>query len=399
VKQGLNIECLWLRRRRLLFLAAAAAAGATDGAVAGTQPTNHRSGLSFPRDFGAHPQTRLEWWYLSGLLFDGSAPIDAQSQPRYGFQLTFFRVRGPAAADHPSAFAARQLMMAHAVLSDIGAATLSHDQRIARQFPSLAQASEQDCDVQMGAWFLRRKDNTQGKGGASSHYAAAMQGKAQGRFDLALQLRAPQPILLQGEAGFSRKGPGAEQFSHYYSQVQLQGEARLKQAGQQSQWRALAWLDHEWSDQLLGAADARSADKGVGWDWMGINLHDGSALTLFRLRRADGSTLWRGGSYRAAAAGAVGETQNFTPEQISMQALKTWRSPTSQAQYPVAWRLETPMAVYTLHALMEAQEIDARASTGMRYWEGPAELRDTAGRRLGLGYLEMTGYAGAVKLA
>jgi len=49
--------------------------------------------------------------------------------------------------------------------------------------------------------------------------------------------------------------------------------------------------------------------------------------------------------------------------------------------------------------LMEAQEIDARASTGMRYWEGPAELRDTAGRRLGLGYLEMTGYAGAIKLA
>lgn len=82
-----------------------------------------------------------------------------------------------------------------------------------------------------------------------------------------------------------------------------------------------------------------------------------------------------------------------------MQALKSWRSPTSQAVYPVAWRLQTPLAVFTLHALIEAQEIDARASTGMRYWEGPAELRDTSGRRLGLGYLEMTGYAGAVKLA
>ncbi|MCV2348248.1 lipocalin-like domain-containing protein [Paucibacter sp. Y2R2-4] len=397
--QAWNTGSHWLQRRRLLFLAAAAATDTAKIAIAVPQPSARRSPLSFPRDFGAHPQSRLEWWYLSGLLFDGDAPIDAQSQPRYGFQLTFFRVRGPAAAEHPSNFAARQLMMAHAVLSDIGAASLSHDQRIARQFPGLAHASEQDCDVQMGAWFLRRKDSREGKDGTASHYAAAMQGSSHGRFDLALQLLALQPTLLQGEAGFSRKGPGAEQFSHYYSQVQLQGEARLKLEGRQSNLRALAWLDHEWSDQLLGAAEARSADKGVGWDWMGINLHDGAALTLFRLRRADGSTLWSGGSYRTASAGLVGEAQNFAPEQVSMQVLKTWRSPTSQAQYPVAWRLQTPVATFTLHALIEAQEIDARASTGMRYWEGPAELRNATGKRLGLGYLEMTGYAGAVKLA
>lgn len=397
--QAWNTDSFWLQRRRLFLLAAAAAAGTSELANAGLNAEGRQKPLSFPRDFGAHPQSRLEWWYLSGLLFDGAAPINAQNQPRYGFQLTFFRVRGPAAAEHPSNFAARQLMMAHAVLSDIGAAGLSHDQRIARQFPGLAQASEQDCDVQMGAWFLRRKDSPEGKDGSASHYAAAMQGSSHGRFDLALQLLALQPTLLQGEAGFSRKGPGAEQFSHYYSQVQLQGEARLKLEGRQSNLRALAWLDHEWSDQLLGAADARSADKGVGWDWMGINLHDGAALTLFRLRRADGSTLWSGGSYRAASAGAVGKTQNFAPEQVNLQALKTWRSPASQAQYPVAWRLQTPVATFTLHALIEAQEIDARASTGMRYWEGPAELRDAAGQRLGLGYLEMTGYAGAVKLA
>ncbi|MFY7866488.1 MAG: lipocalin-like domain-containing protein [Roseateles sp.] len=379
-----------MQRRRLLFLAAATAAGLPGFAIAGPDAASRRSRVSFPRDFGSHPQTRLEWWYLSGVLFDAAGPITEHSEPRYGFQLTFFRVRGPARDDHPSAFAVRHLMMAHAALSDVAATRLSHDQRIARQFPGLAQASESDCDVHMADWFLRRDPDSPSSG---SRYSAAIHGA----IDLQLRLQALQPPLLQGEAGFSRKGPAAEQFSHYYSQVQLQTEARLTIKGRQRTMHGLAWLDHEWSDHLLGAANTQSTDKAVGWDWMGINLHDGSALTLFRLRRADGSTLWSGGSWRKAGAG--NEAQNFGPDQVMLQALKHWRSPKSQAQYPVVWDVAAPIGRLRLNALIDDQEIDARATTGMRYWEGPAELLDPQGRRLGLGYLEMTGYAGAVKLS
>ena len=53
---------------------------------------------------------------------------------------------------------------------------------------------------------------------------------------------------------------------------------------------------------------------------------------------------------------------------------------------------------HTLHALLDAQELDARASTGTVYWEGLSELRDAQDRRIGLGYLEMTGYAGRLRL-
>ena len=31
----------------------------------------------------------------------------------------------------------------------------------------------------------------------------------------------------------------------------------------------------------------------VGWDWIGMNLDDGSALTAFRLRREDGTACGR----------------------------------------------------------------------------------------------------------
>ena len=40
-------------------------------------------------------------------------------------------------------------------------------------------------------------------------------------FGLDLRMRQTQPVLLQGEAGFSRKGPEPAQASYYYSKPQL----------------------------------------------------------------------------------------------------------------------------------------------------------------------------------
>lgn len=328
--------------------------------------------LVFPRDFGAHPQTRIEWWYLTGLLADAEAGPGAA--PRFGYQLTFFRLRGPAAADHPSRLAARQLLLAHVALSDLRAGQLRHEQRIARGGLGLAEAAETDCDVHIRDWWLRRDAE-----GYQAGFAAAS-------FALQLRLRSSQPVLLQGDGGLSRKGPAPDQLSHYYSQVQLLSEARLTLEGREMRLQGRSWLDHEWSDSLLGRAGEEQA---VGWDWLGINLEDGGALTAFQLRRADGSVLWRGGSWRKPD----GETLNFAPGDVDMQAQRHWHSPASRADYPVEWRLRTPLGALRLRALLGAQEIDARLSTGMRYWEGAAELLGADGRRLGLGYLELTGYA------
>jgi predicted secreted hydrolase len=45
-----------------------------------------------------------------------------------------------------------------------------------------------------------------------------------------------------------------------------------------------------------------------------------------------------------------------------------------------------------VRALMDAQELDGRASNGAVYWEGLSDLLDADGRAIGRGYLEMTGY-------
>jgi predicted secreted hydrolase len=334
-------------------------------------------GLQFPRDFGAHLGRRLEWWYLTGVLGEAG-----QDEPRFGYQLTFFRLLGPAPAEHPSRFAAKHLLLAHAALSDLKAGRLHHDQRLARAGMGLAEASETDCAVHLRDWFLRRD---------ATGYRAGCSSKAAG-FALDLRLKTSQAPLLQGQQGLSRKGPQPGQFSHYYSQVQLHTEGHLRLGAARFELSGRSWLDHEWSDQLLGANGA--ADSAVGWDWAGINLADGGALTVFRLRRTDGTQLWAGGSWRRAD----GATQDFAPEQVQMSPLRLWHSPASGGQYPVEWRISTPQGVVRLRALLDAQEIDARASTGMRYWEGASELLTPDGQRLGLGYLELTGYVGGMQM-
>lgn len=329
--------------------------------------------LQFPRDFGAHPGAGIEWWYLTGLL-----GTDATQPPLFGYQLTFFRLRNPDAAvqAHPSALAPRQLLLGHVALSDLRVGRLLHDQRLTRTSAGAVRAAEADCDLRLRDWRLWR--------GADDRYHARF-GSA--GFALDVTLHSPLPPLLQGEAGYSRKGPA--QASHYYSRPQLHTDGRLKLNGRELALLGRSWLDHEWSDSLL-------APEAVGWDWLGVNLLDGSALTAFRLRRVDGSSLWTGGSWREPD----GRARSFGNGELLFQPGRRWRSPLSGADYPVEWRLTTPQhgAGLRVRAWFDAQEVDARASSGLLYWEGAAELLDAQGRLLGRGYLEMTGYAKPMQL-
>lgn len=332
--------------------------------------------LVFPQDHGAHLAARTEWWYATGWL-------GSEAAPSHGFQITFFRSRTGLAVGNASRFAARQLLFAHAAVTALatagGAGSHGHAQRIVRWngAPDAAtgHAAVGRGDVRLAGWSLR----DEGPG-----WHALTPGRELG---LDLRLVRTQPRLLQGQAGFSRKGPELRQASHYYSEPQLAASGRLVLDGRESTGSGRAWMDHEWSDEILAAG-------AVGWDWMGINLFDGSALAAFVLRRADGSTLWAGGSLRAAGTAA----RSFDADAVRFTPGRRWRSPSTAASYPVEWQVDSHAGRHTLRALADAQELDSRGSTGTVYWEGLSELLDTQGRRVGLGYLEMTGYAQALKL-
>jgi predicted secreted hydrolase len=356
------------RRSLLLGLAAAPALARAQAAAV--------PALQFPADFGAHLQTRTEWWYLTGSLRAGAR--------QWGFQLTFFRVATGIAGAPASRFEASQLLFAHAALTDLERRRLRHDQRIARSGFGVAQASVDDTALTLRDWTLSRAPLAADP--RRSRYTAGIASDSAG-FALALRLDATQPVLLQGDAGLSRKGPGADETSRYYSEPQLAAGGTLTLEGQPIAVQGRAWLDHEWSDAFVPA-------QAVGWDWIGMNLDDGSALTAFRLRRADGGSVYAGGSFRRAGAAV----HAFGADAVRFVPGRVWESATSRARYPVQWQVETPAGRFGVAALLDDQELDSRASTGAIYWEGLSELLDAAGRRVGGGYLEMTGYAAPLRL-
>ena len=351
-----------MQRRTLLL---AALASAMPGAFA--LPLRP---LRFPRDFGSHPDLRTEWWYITGHAGSGDRA--------FGFQLTFFRSRIDSTQQMTSAFAARQLVFAHAAVTDLQGRKLWHDQRIARAGFGVAEAGETDTAVRLRDWSLTRD-------ASGGRYTARLPASD---FALALDFTPTQPVLLQGDAGLSRKGPEVAQASYYYSEPQLEVRGRITLQGKTFELEGgTAWLDHEWSEALLHP-------EAVGWDWIGINLDDGSALTAFHLRRADGSALWAGGSFRPKGAAA----RIFGNDEVRFEAQRAWTSPRTRTRYPVRWKVETPSGSFIVNALLDDQELDSTGSTGAVYWEGLSELRDMQDRRVGRGYLEMTGYSGKLRL-
>lgn len=323
--------------------------------------------LAFPRDEGAHPAYRNEWWYVTGWLRIAKAG-------ELGFQVTFFRNRPGVAESGTSRFAPKQLLFAHAAIADPERQRLTTDQRAAREGFGLASASVERTDVRIGDWSLVQR---------GEHFTATIRART---FALDLAMEAQTPVLLQGDHGVSRKGPDPVDASYYYSRPQLVVSGTVALNERNASVSGVAWLDHEWSSRYL----PRGA---VGWDWTGIDLDDGGALMAFRIRDASGQSLWAGGAWRDAD----GITHTLGPSDVAFTALRRWRSPRTATEYPVAFRIRAGDVVVTLEPLFDDQELDARAGVGVVYWEGAVRARrdDRAGGR---GYLELTGYGEPLRI-
>lgn len=360
-----RLGCLLAALGTLLALAVSAPAPAAAPQFAPVLPDRP---LVFPRDFGAHPQFRTEWWYATGWL------QTANGKP-LGFQVTFFRSATGQDAANPSRFAPKQLIIAHAALSDPGLGRLLHSQKSARQGFGLAYAKTGNTDVKLDDWRLLRM--------ADGSYRATAGGAD---FALALDLRPTQAPMRQGDGGFSRKGPHPQQASYYYSEPQLRVAGNITRGGRPLAVSGQAWLDHEWSSSAL---DPHAS----GWDWTGINLADGGALMAFQIRDRSGAKLWA----HAVLRDAAGHTTNFGPDQVEFVPQRRWRSPHTGATYPVATAIRTGPTLWQLTPLQDDQELDSRQSTGAVYWEGAVRIQRD-GQPAGRGYLELTGYLQPLKL-
>jgi predicted secreted hydrolase len=352
----------------LLLLALAGDVDAGEWAVAeGTRA------WSFPRDHGAHPEYRTEWWYFTGIL-------EAAGGRRFGYQLTFFR-QGivPVAADPGNPWSVRDLHLAHFTLSDVREESFRFGERVSRAGPGLAGTSTEA----LHAWVLDWSATVEGDG-----FALAAR---EGPVAIRLSLRPGRSPVLHGSGGLSRKGPAPGQASWYASITDLETAGTVRDgAGVEVGVSGASWFDHEFGSGQL-------ADDLAGWDWFGLRLSDGSALMIYRLRRRDGTV---SPASSGTLVGADGATRHLTRDEVGIETPARWQSPHSGARYPSRWRVLIPAAGVELEfsPLIPDQELRTGRSTGVTYWEGAVAGSGTAGGSPVTveGYAELTGYAGGM---
>lgn len=338
--------------------------------------------LVFPRDHGAHPNYRTEWWYLTGWLRTAMGRA-------VGFQLTFFRSRTTHPDANPSRFAPRQLLFSHAALSIDGMDRVIHMDQVSRTGFADAIFSETDTALKLNRWALDR----QSTGAlATEHYRGLI---ATDHCRLSFHARTDRRPVLRGNIGLSAKGPSQEYASYYYSRPHLFVVASLglskdllsrvhrrglKDFSADQSLTGQAWLDHEWSSSLLmGGA--------VGWDWLGLHLDSGESWMLFRIRDKQGQAVFNEVDLRDRL-----NQRRVQARSARWEVIRFWQSPHSGARYPVEIHLHFSDQSVLIQPMMDDQEIDARASTGGFYWEGAVRVIREA-REVGRGYLELTGYA------
>lgn len=353
-------------------------APSAEGWARATQPR----AFTFPLDHGAHPAYRTEWWYYTGNLSAADGPGDGLADGpgdgrAYGYQLTFFRSGlQPDATPRASDLAARHVYMAHFAVSDGLARRHVSAERYARGAGGLAGATGDPLfAVWLEDWSAREVEP-----GVVRLRASATVGDTPIAIDLTL--RETRPPLLHGEHGLHQKGPEIGNASYYYSLTGLETEGRLLGPSGEVAVKGTSWMDHEFGTSAL-------AEGVLGWNWLSLQLEDGSALMLYGFRMAEGAAPVAVIGTWLAADGAQmplhGSDFTITPTD-------NWTSPRTGINYPVAWQVEVPALGLDLDvtSLFPDQEMNVQ----FVYWEGAVRAEGKRGEEpvTARGYVELTGY-------
>jgi len=329
--------------------------------------------LSFPEDFGAHPDFRTEWWYYTGNL-------QTSKGRHFGFELTVFRVgllSPTVELPTDSEWYNHSLYFAHFAVSDIADEHFYAFERYARPGPGLAGAQGDPYRVWLEDWNI-----TEGSPGVYRLQAA------QAEITLDLTLTDEIGVVLHGENGYSRKGKNATNASYYYSQPRLRADGFVEVDDVQYAVSGLAWKDHEFSSSVLD-------ENQIGWDWFSLQFEDGSALMLFQMRERDGGT---SASSSGTFIAVDGTSQPVQKNGFEIKVLNQWSSPNTQGVYPAGWeiRLNEPDCLLEVQPWMADQEVNFPAVT---YWEGAVRFEGVCNGApaRGNGYVELTGYAGSAR--
>ena len=332
----------------------------------------------FPQDHWARDGYKTEWWYFTGHLRTAGEPAR-----RLGYQFTFFRIGVSKEAPPPgSAWAAGNIIMGHAAVTDLETGRHRFSEVVVRAAPLLAgfgRHPEPRVAWSVGPpgtpdeWQLRWN----GKG---FDFTMADAGQS---FGFSLSTRPLKPVVFQGPGGLSRKGEGATEASHYYSFTRMATTGTVRLDGKEWEVSGTSWMDKEFGSNQLG-------EDTQGWDWFSLQLDDGREVMLYLLRNRDGGTRYAG----ATLVDPAGGVRYLRPGEWKLKATGRWTSPVTDADYPAGWTLDIPSAGINAVIIPELPDQENRSALipNLFYWEGSVRVEYGSGERIGQGYVELTGY-------
>jgi predicted secreted hydrolase len=326
-------------------------------ATAGFAPVVPGKTFTFPADHGPHPDYRIEWWYVTANLVDFAGTA-------FGAQWTLFRQASRPGAQQEG-WANQQIWMGHAAVTR--ADTHRYSEKFARGGIGQAGVETRPFQAWIDAWQMRGLDAMR------DDSIAPLELTASGAdFSYMLRLDADRALVLQGDAGYSRKSE-REQASYYYSQPFFKAAGSITIDDKPVAVTGRAWMDREWSSQPL-------ASDQTGWDWLSLHLNSGEKLMLYRLRQTDGKN-YASGNWILPD----GKARQIASADITM-APRTLTE-IGERKIPTTWDIAIPQLGLTIKCV----PLNAKSwmGTGFPYWEGPISF---GGSHIGVGYLEMTGY-------
>jgi predicted secreted hydrolase len=322
--------------------------------------------FEFPHDYFNHEDYQTEWWYYTG-------NVKAEDGHRFGFELTFFR-QGVSRAKSDNPWFVHDVWMAHMAVSDIDGQKFYHEERLNRGGPGIAGVDVNKALVWNGNWQVQIGERDEDMRGVGE------------KFGFALKLATMKPPVIQGQNGVSQKAEGTGHASHYFSRTRLKTSGSIEVDGKSYEVKGGSWMDHEFFTGGMAANE-------TGWDWLSVQLEDGTELMLYRLRHRDGTIdAASSGSY----VDASGKSEFLSSRDFVMSpAGDAWTSAATRATYPLRWHVSIPSLKIELDVTTPLRSQEMTERFGPSYWEGAIDAVGTrAGAALrGLGYLEMTGYA------
>jgi predicted secreted hydrolase len=313
--------------------------------------------FSFPADLGPHPDYRIEWWYVTANLKDSTGV-------GYGAQWTLFR-QATRPGPPQEGWANQQVWMGHAAVTR--ADLHRYSEAFARGGVGQAGVEIKPYRAWIDSWQMRGLDQMR------DTTIAPLEVNASGAdFSYALRLDTDQALVLQGDAGYSRKSARG-QASYYFSQPFFKAAGRITIDDKPVDVSGQAWMDREWSSQPL-------ASDQTGWDWLSLHLNSGDKLMLYRLRQTDGDN-YAFGNWISHD----GKTEPIASADITMTPVAS--TEVEGRKLPTAWHI----GIATRGLAIETVPLNAKSwmGTSFPYWEGPISF---AGSHTGVGYLELTGY-------